>query len=243
MTPAPAPPPKYNSDSPPPSTPPTRPNTPIDIKIINYPDEPVSIHPFQSSHDYRPYTLTLTVLRVLQYLIAVITLAVYAPRQASSTPTPAGWLYAGLVAWLSGVVCLLYFLIPVKHTEWWCAGDAVVAILWLVQVAEFGGSLFPDGRVEYEIGSSASSVERIWGGAWISMASLGVWVGSVMVGILVCGSRRKSRWGLGDEKGGIDASEDFWSLGKTRSNDMRCMGDLEKSFESKDGGRRWMYNT
>jgi hypothetical protein len=74
------------------------------------------------------------------------------------------------------VVCLLYFLIPVKHTEWWCAGGAVVTILWLVQVAGFEGLLYPDGRARYEIGSAASSVARIGGGAWVSMASLlGLW--------------------------------------------------------------------
>ncbi|KAL3496516.1 hypothetical protein BJX62DRAFT_232185 [Aspergillus germanicus] len=137
MTPAPAPPPEYNSDSPPLYTPPTRPNTPIDIKIINYSADPVYTHTAKSSHDYRPYTLTLAVLRALQYLLAVITIAVYAPDShiALSTKAPANWLYTGLIAWLSGVVCLLYFLIPVEHTEWWCAGDAVVAILWLVQSA------------------------------------------------------------------------------------------------------------
>ncbi|KAL3454629.1 hypothetical protein BJX65DRAFT_301264 [Aspergillus insuetus] len=240
MTPAPPPPPEYNSDSPPPYIPPTRPNTPIDSKIIDYPNDPVSIRPFQYSHDYRPYTLTLTVLRTLQYLLAVIALAVYAPepRKASSTHNPTGWLYAGLVAWLSGVVCLLYFLIPVKHSEWWCAGDAVVAILWLVQVAGFGGLLYLDGRTGYEIRSAASSVARIRGGAWVLLASLVVWVGSVVVGILVCASGRKSRRGLGGEKGGIDAGEGFWSLGKTRRIEMRRMGYLEKSFESNNVGKQ-----
>jgi hypothetical protein len=63
----------------------------------------------------------------------------------------------------------------------------------------------------------------------------GLFVGSVVVGIFVCA---KSRWGLGGEEGGIDAGEEFWSLEKTRSVEMRCMGDLEEGFESKNGAKR-----
>jgi hypothetical protein len=238
MTPAPAP-PEYNSDSPPRYTPPTRPNTPIDIKTTHYSDDPVSIHPLKLSNDYRLYALTLAVLRTLQYLLAVIIIAIYAPdpRQTSSTRAPAGWLYTGLVAWLSGMVCLLYFLIPVKHTEWWYTGDAVVAILWLVQVARFEGLLYPDCRVELEIGNAALSVTKIRSGVWASLASLIVWVGSVVVGVLVCAKRKKSRWGLGSEKEGIDAGEGFWSFEKTRSIETRCMEDLER-FDSRDVDRR-----
>jgi hypothetical protein len=44
--------------------------------------------------------------------------------------------------------------------------------------------------------------------------------------------------GLGGEEGGIDAGEEFWSLEKTRSVEMRCMGDLEEGFESKNGAKR-----
>ncbi|KAL2852968.1 hypothetical protein BJX68DRAFT_265213 [Aspergillus pseudodeflectus] len=220
MTPAPAPPPEYNSESPPQYTPPTRPNTPIDIKTTHYSDDPVSIHPLKLSHDYRLYALTLAVLRTLQYLLAVIIIAIYAPdpRQTSSTHAPAGWLYTGLVAWLSGMVCLLYFLIPVKHTEWWYTGDAVVAILWLVQVARFEGLLYPDCRVELEIGNAALSVTKIRRCVWVSLASLIV-------------------WDLGSEKEGIDAGEEFWSFEKTRSIETRCMEDLER-FDSRDVDRR-----
>ncbi|KAJ0422196.1 hypothetical protein BJY00DRAFT_311260 [Aspergillus carlsbadensis] len=125
MTPAPAPPPEYNSDSPPPYTPPTRPNTPNDINSPNYPVDSVFIHPVESPHENRPYAAILTGLRTLQYLLAVTTIAIYAPENnhTSSTQAPAKCIYVGLVAWLSGVTCLLHYLFQVKRSEWFIGNE------------------------------------------------------------------------------------------------------------------------
>jgi hypothetical protein len=178
-----------SSDAPPPYSPasPTTSTTPNPAPPESKPVE-------QYWHREGIYGLNVrAVLRILQFIVAVIVAGLYGVDLSHATSINAHaqseWIYAEFVAAVSAITCLIHCLVTVTRVAW-CAWDGVLVILWLAQVGVFGTIFYPETKSGYE--NATQSVTRMRAAVWICVINMALWLLTTALGVGWCIRTRRS---------------------------------------------------
>ncbi|KAI9373546.1 hypothetical protein BJX61DRAFT_541607 [Aspergillus egyptiacus] len=223
-----------SQDEPPPYSPPPIPETP-NISESTPSLENTAKDDNQNPAIYRLFPLH-TVLRILQFLLAITISALYGVDLRHATkahvPAPSEWIYAEVVACLSAITCIVHCAVTTSRV-WSCIWDVVLFVLWLAQVGVFANIYYPRTREGYGEGpgEATTSVERMRGAMWVCVVSLVLSLGMVVFGVGGCFGRRSGR---GVEGGDVEqgGGRRFWEVCGRRRKGVAGeeSGELERGF-------------
>ncbi|KAL6889994.1 UDP-glucose,sterol transferase [Trichoderma evansii] len=130
-------------------------------------------------------------LRIFQFVLAVITAALYGIDLASwahtSEKADPNWIYAEVVAALSALTGVAHCFFTITSVTW-CVWDGVLFLLWLVLAAVFGQIIF---LVRGETNQEDFSMRNMKAAFWIDLFSMLLWLATAVEGCLWCFVTRK----------------------------------------------------
>ncbi|TDZ17523.1 hypothetical protein Cob_v009685 [Colletotrichum orbiculare MAFF 240422] len=130
-------------------------------------------------------------LRVLQFVLSIVTIGLYAATLAS-WPSSAlysrtNFIFALIPAVLSILTCVYHVLATVTHAVW-AIWDFALAVLWAA-LCGVSSALLIGGEDEHEISGSART--RLAAGAWIAGIAMVLYFLNAVHGCAFCCAARK----------------------------------------------------